>query len=84
MDSECRKWVPASELERAKLRLRNTRKQLLAKDAEIARLKADVAYAAGECLVPIPEPGTDMARLLLANIALKRELEIARRARGGE
>jgi hypothetical protein len=39
----------------------------------VGRLVQDVADAAGELLVPIPEPGTDAAKMLTANVILKRE-----------
>jgi hypothetical protein len=43
--------------------------------AELAKFRADLAAAAGECCVPIPEPGTDMAKLLTANVLMRREIE---------
>jgi hypothetical protein len=39
---------------------------------EIRKMRDDLAAAAGELLVRLPEPGTDMARLLSANVLLKR------------
>lgn len=42
-------------------------------EALLKQREADAAAAAGECLVPVPEPGTDMARLLSANRLLKAE-----------
>jgi hypothetical protein len=47
--------------------------------ATVAGLREDVRIAAGECLVPVPEPGTDMARLLIANRLLKQRAEAAER-----
>lgn len=47
---------------------------------EYAALRADLKAAAGDLPVPMPEPGTDMARLLSANVLLRRrvsELESA-------
>lgn len=41
--------------------------------AKVRELQGDVTAAAGELRVPIPEPGTDMARLLIANVLLRRE-----------
>lgn len=35
--------------------------------AERDRLRADFEAAAGELLIPVPEPGTDIARLMIAN-----------------
>lgn len=35
--------------------------------------EADLAAAAGELLVPVPTPGTDAAKLLTANVLLRRE-----------
>lgn len=42
-------------------------------------LRADLASAAGELKVPIPEPGTDASRMLLANVLMRRERDAARR-----
>ena len=39
--------------------------------AERDALKADIAIAAGELRVPIPAPGTDMARSMSANVILR-------------
>ncbi len=47
-------------------------------DAELEQREADLAAAAGELLLPIPEPGTDMARLMSANRLLRSELDQAR------
>lgn len=51
-------------------------------EEELVRLKAnfdcyfaDLEAAAGELKIPVPEPGTDMARLLAANVLLKSRLE---------
>jgi len=41
--------------------------------AELRAAREDMKAAAGELLVRMPEPGTDMARLLLANRMLMRE-----------
>ena len=41
--------------------------------ARVAELEADVKAAAGELLVEIPEPGSVVARLLLANTAMRRQ-----------
>lgn len=41
--------------------------------AERDTLRADLAAAAGELMVPIPEPGTDASRMLLANVLMRRE-----------
>lgn len=69
-------------------------RRLRARVAEVEGLldeaRADVVLAAGELLVPIPPPGTDAARLLLANVAMRRQRDVARReaaeahARGAE
>lgn len=50
-----------------------------AAEEQAKALKADLAAAAGELLVPIPMPGTDMARLLLANVLLRRERDELRK-----
>lgn len=42
---------------------------------------ADLALATGELRVPLPEPGTDSARLLIANRLLKSELAAAQQER---
>jgi hypothetical protein len=54
---------------------------------EVARLtaerdeaRADAIAAAGELLIPIPPPGTDLARTLSANILLRRERDEAHSA----
>lgn len=39
----------------------------------LAAHEADLAAAAGELLVPVPTPGTDAAKLLTANVLLRRE-----------
>lgn len=48
----------------------------LARERDAAR--ADVIAAAGELLVPIPEPGSVLARLLSANAIMRRERDEAR------
>ncbi len=45
---------------------------------EASARRADLAAAAGELLVPIPPPGTDAARLLTANVLMRRERDAAR------
>lgn len=54
--------------------------RLEAVERELAEAREDVVKAAGELLVPIPEPGTDAARLLIANVLLRRERDEARAA----
>jgi hypothetical protein len=63
--------------------------QLKALRAELGEARRDVELAAGELLVAMPEPGTDMARVMIANSimrrerdALRAELDAARRALG--
>lgn len=46
--------------------------------------RAEREDAAGECLVPIPEPGTDAARMLTANVLMRRELALMRTHLDGE
>lgn len=51
--------------------------------AELAAAREDVVDAAGELLIDVPPPGSDMAKVLVANKMLRRELaardvEIAR------
>lgn len=48
-------------------------------EAELAAARADVVAAAGELLVPLPQPGTDGSRIMLANVAMRRERDIARK-----
>jgi hypothetical protein len=45
---------------------------------ELATMRADIEAAAGELLVDIPEPGTDAARMMSANVLMRRELEDVR------
>lgn len=42
---------------------------------ELLKRREDEAVAAGELLVPIPEPGTDIARLLVANRLLSQKFD---------
>ena len=44
------------------------------------RSRADVEAAAGELLLPIPEPGSATARLMIANSIMRRERDEARNA----
>lgn len=46
--------------------------------AEFRCLRADLKEAAGALPVPMPKPGTDMARLLSANVLLRRQNSIER------
>lgn len=46
--------------------------------AELDRHRQDIADAAGELLVAIPEPGTEKAKLLRANVLMRRERDEAR------
>jgi len=41
--------------------------------ARVEVLEGDVVAAAGELLVPMPSPGTEMARVLRANVLLRHE-----------
>jgi hypothetical protein len=41
----------------------------------LAQMQKDMEDAAGELLMPIPEPGTDIAKLMSGNILLRRENE---------
>ena len=52
-------------------------------EAELATRRKDAEITAGEWLVPIPKPGTDMARAMVVNGTLKTHLreEIAERNR---
>lgn len=45
--------------------------------AERDSLRADLSAAAGDLPVPVPVPGTDMARLLSANVLLRKERDEA-------
>jgi hypothetical protein len=49
--------------------------------AEVEQAREDMRIGAGECRVPLPEPGTDMARLLSANVLLRAERDALRAAR---
>jgi len=46
--------------------------------AELEAARADVVAASGELMVEVPSPGTDMARVMLANAAMRRERNEAR------
>jgi len=46
--------------------------------AELDELRADLKDASGELLVPIPDPGTYMAKLMIANRLLSRERDALR------
>lgn len=49
---------------------------------ELARRREDARLSAGELLLPLPEIGSDLARVMLANRLLRREVEdLARLAR---
>ena len=48
--------------------------------AQIAAHETDLADAAGKLLVPIPMPGTETAKLLRANVLLRRERDDAAQA----
>jgi hypothetical protein len=56
------------------------RARLARAEEELARHRADTEAAAGELLVPMPESGTDAARMLIANRLLKRRAERAESA----
>ena len=46
--------------------------------AEVENHRNDLRLAAGECLVPIPEPGTMAAKMLRANVLMRRQRDLAR------
>jgi len=46
--------------------------------SKYGKLRADLIAAAGEVMVSLPAPGTDMARLLSANVLLRQRLSDAR------
>lgn len=46
-----------------------TKKEL---QAELKKIKADMIEAAGELLIDVPEPGSDMAKLLHANVMMSK------------
>lgn len=41
----------------------------------LKKIEADIEAAAGELMVPVPQPGTDAARVMIANRLLKSEVE---------
>ena len=49
-------------------------------EAKIALMERDMANAAGALMVDIPEPGTDMAKVMRANSKMRRERNIAVKA----
>lgn len=42
-------------------------------EMELNTARADVIEAAGELRLPIPEPGSDMAKMMAANVILRRQ-----------
>lgn len=48
--------------------------------AELAQCRQDMEAAAGDLPVPMPSPGTDMAKLLSANVILKQRAARLREA----
>lgn len=44
----------------------------------VKALEGDLAAAAGELRIPAPTPGTDMARMVAANVIMRRERDEAR------
>ena len=67
-----------AERDEARVALANAEARLESTTRERDRLLADLKAGAGELLVPCPEPGTDMARLVGANRLLRRERDEAR------
>lgn len=45
--------------------------------AELEAAREDVRLAAGELRVPVPEPGTDASRMMLANVMMRKERDAA-------
>ena len=71
---------PASSLSPPRTRqeeIEHLQARLTAETERADTLAADVKAAAGELLVDIPEPGTDESRMLLANVAMRRQLSAA-------
>jgi hypothetical protein len=62
-------------------RLRTLEEERLELQTERDKALDDERLAAGELLIPIPQPGTDLARVLAANSILRRELRVAEEAR---
>jgi len=56
--------------------INNLKEELSRQRQENAVIKKDVEMAAGELLVSIPEPGTDMFRLLVANNYIHVKLQL--------
>jgi AraC-like DNA-binding protein len=48
--------------------------------AQLDKARADVVSASGELLVEVPEPGTDMSRVMIANALMRRERNLFRDA----
>ena len=48
-------------------------------EAEIQAMRADIEAASGELRVPMPEPGTDMARVMVANAIMRDQRDEAKR-----
>lgn len=68
----------ADLIERAAYSAAEEMRRLKEKAEAAHSLESDVRDAAGELLVPMPEPGTDAAKMLLANRMLARERDEAR------
>lgn len=69
-----------AELAEARRGLGDLREASALQKAELDEAQRDVAKAAGELLVEMPEPGTDMARVMIANSMMRRERDEARAA----
>lgn len=49
-----------------------------AKEKALIAATDDIRLAAGELMILMPKPGTDMSRMMLANVAMRRERDAAR------
>ncbi len=58
--------------------LQETVRQLRNDLFSLHEVTEDIALAAGELLIPVPVPGTDMSRVLIANVLMRRERDKAR------
>lgn len=55
-----------------------------AAEAELATHRGDLEEAAGALMLPLPEPGSDMARVMRVNRILHREIEALRQIKAAE
>jgi hypothetical protein len=72
----------ANELTKAVIEavIEDMRRELSECRAQLEKARGDVVAASGELLVEVPKPGTDMARVMIANALMRRERNLFRDA----